>query len=327
MKNAPATLCVVATALLLVSITMAGLPVTTAQGVGVTITISPLDPQSIHVVVSATEPGTASFNATVTVTKPPTTSVTVNMDGETTAGWPVTVQPETLYFPISDSKNVTATVVIPQGTPALEQEQIGVFAIATYPGGSQTADSHAVINIEQYFRGEVESAPAETTASELDVNLTVWNKGNGLDEFTLEIENLSKELEAGFDFDFSTTQTKQLEIQEFEVITLTVTYSGDERPKDHTFSVRVISDYAKSSGTKPDTWEYQVNVTFKKKTSNGGNGNGNGNNGGGISLDQNTVLLLVVFMILVVIVIVAMVSSKKKKKKRSRRRRRADEEE
>jgi len=161
-----------------------------------TLQISTMNPQSREVVVSPSSIGSASFSATVSVTKPPAVGIVmVQLDGSTSTGWPTVVSPQSVPFTAPGDLQITITVVVPQATPTSSIGKVTVSGLATYPGGSAAGQTSATITIVQYFRIQpqaqqsfVQIGPGGRAVMALDL----YNRGNGLDTITIEFTNIKE---------------------------------------------------------------------------------------------------------------------------------------
>ncbi len=141
--------------------------------------------------------GHASFETEITVTKPvgPPMRVTITVSIDT--GWPAVVSPGAVPFPgAGGNQKVTVAVVVPQATPASSVGVVCVNAIGIFGGQAYSANSCAQVLVKQYFRMTPESQQAflQTAPGQVNVlSLKIYNQGNGLDTFSVDLEN-SKEL-------------------------------------------------------------------------------------------------------------------------------------
>jgi hypothetical protein len=155
-----------------------------------------MNPQSREVVVTPSSIGSASFSATVTVSKPPAVgTVMVTLDGSTSTGWPTVVSPQSIPFTAPNSVQITITVVVPQATPTSSIGKVIVSGLATYPGGSVSGTSSATVTIVQYFRIQPQAQMSFVTVppgGQAVMSLDLYNRGNGLDSIVIEISNIKE---------------------------------------------------------------------------------------------------------------------------------------
>jgi hypothetical protein len=196
MTNGTRLPAIVMTVLMISTMFLAFVPYTAAQSIHLkpTLTISTMNPQSREVVVTPSSIGSASFSATVTVSKPPAVgTVMVTLDGSTSTGWPTVVSPQSIPFTTPNSIQFTITVVVPQATPTSSIGKVIVSGLATYPGGSVAGTSSATVTVVQYFRIQPQAQLSFVTISpggQAVMALDLYNRGNGLDSIVIDITNI-----------------------------------------------------------------------------------------------------------------------------------------
>lgn len=188
---------VLMTALMLSTLVIALAPNAAAQvHIKPTLTISSLNPQSRDVVVTPSSIGSASFSATVSVTKPPAVgTVMVQVDGTTSTGWTTVVSPQSIPFTSPGDIQISVTVVVPQATPTSSIGKVIISGLATYPGGNAAAQTSATVTVVQYFRIQPQAQQSFVTVTpggQAVLVLDLYNRGNGLDTIVIEITNLKE---------------------------------------------------------------------------------------------------------------------------------------
>lgn len=211
-----------------------------------TLTISPLDPQSAQANVTAKDGATVTYTGTVTVTKPPVGTVTVYLDGETSSGYLMTVEPSTIPFTSPGTVAFTAVVMVPQGASANGTTKVMVAGIASYPGGSRSAYSTATLEIGQYFDMELLVIPVKKTGNPQEFNIVIRNTGNGNDTFSLSFPD-TKDLENdGFDLSVSNHRSEELMPNGNGTIKVKIGYGVSTPSGKRSIKVRVTSDSSKA---------------------------------------------------------------------------------
>jgi len=198
MTNGTRLPAIVMTVLMITTMFLAVMPNTSAQSIHLkpTLTISTMNPQSREVMVTPSSIGSASFSATVTVSKPPAVgTVMVTLDGSTSTGWPTVVSPQSIPFTAPGNVQITITVVVPQATPTSSIGKTIVSGLATYPGGSAPGTSSATVTVVQYFRIQPQAQMSFVTlppGGQAVMSLDLYNRGNGLDSIVIEIQNIKE---------------------------------------------------------------------------------------------------------------------------------------
>lgn len=216
---------------------------------GPAIYISTLNPSNAHVSVTADSVGHVTFHANVTVDKPPLIgTVMVNLDGKTNTGWTTVVSPQSIPFTSSSTVEITISVVVPQATPIDEIGRTEVHGLATYPGGSKSATSTGTIVVDQYFGCALNATPRLGTGNPQVFKIEVFNKGNGLDSFSLSVLAREALSQAGLSFYFYAITTEKIPMDENQTVKIRVSYDANAAPGKKDFYVRAISDGSKNVG-------------------------------------------------------------------------------
>ena len=220
-------------------------PVSAQGPTVITLTLSAMNPQSHEVVVTPSSIGEARFNLTATVEMPSIIPMTVmvTLDGSTSTGWPTIVSPQTIPFSNSGTVHLNVTVVVPQATPASAIGKVIVSGQATFPGGSKSATSSAMVTVHQYYRLQLTAnyESVTTTNDTLSMVLNIYNRGNGLDQFDIELTNSDALKEKGLTVVFNLTRTFSVPQDEYCSILITVSYDGSNRPIKESLNILVTS--------------------------------------------------------------------------------------
>jgi hypothetical protein len=240
-------------------------PAQVEAGFKPTLTLSPMAPSSYEVNVTPSSIGSANFSFYVNVTKTASVgTVMVTLDGSTSTGWPTLVSPGSIAFTSSGSVQANVTVTVPQASPASSIGKVQVEALGTYPGGSVVAQTSATVTLAQYFRWNLVTQKHETNSTNLGLSMDVYNRGNGLDVFEVNIINLKELLGSGFEFDTGTITTPIIVQDEYYEVVFNVTATGSipQTRFFHEAQVRVTSLEAQNSGWTPTYTEYNVVLVF-----------------------------------------------------------------
>jgi hypothetical protein len=226
-------------------------------------------------------------------------TVQVNASAET---WLVTVSPEEFTVPQGQttySETINLDIRVPPKASAEHAVEMKVFANTTTTIGIEYADTASTnITVEQFYGLRLTSNG--TTAVEQGNNLTsrmrITNTGNGIDNFTITMNNeatlTSKGLEVEFvdsvhDVGRDRTVSVKLNIQ--------AASTAEIGTSEALFTVTSEGDRTKSK-------LYMVTITVQKGDNGNGNGNGNGNDGTGeedSGLSTNMMIGIVIVIIII----------------------------
>jgi len=211
--------------------------------------------------------------ATITVENLPLGG-TVNVDASTNSDWMVTVSPTEFEVPQGTSateERINMDIRVPAGASAVKAIELTVFANVTNALGIEYfGEGFVNITVEQYYG--VRTSANGTMAVEQGKNLThtmrVTNSGNGVDNFTVQLNNeatlATKGLELAYD-------EAAFEAGKDRMVAIKITVSADDTAEVGTvealFTVR-----SKGDNSKSDT--YRLTITIRKSSSGGNGGNG-----------------------------------------------------
>ena len=153
-----------------------------------------LFPSQLRATVTQSQLGAVTFGGNVTVDKMNYLErVTVTLQAVVNTGWPVVISPTTIAFIAPRTEKFSVTVIVPPAQSSLITGSVIVTGTARVPGLSPiVSQATAVVTVAQYFklRIEAEAPLREVKPGEITFNVVnVYNDGNGLDTFELEIEN------------------------------------------------------------------------------------------------------------------------------------------
>jgi hypothetical protein len=215
-----------------------------------TVTVSLIDTvKTAH--VGPGSDGTVEFNGTVTVSMNPATSVVVSLSAEDTWG-SAEVSPSEMLFSKSGEQSFTVKV---DARPRESTQTTGTVTVTgrwrLYPGtlgGSAEPPEGATgrINIAQFYKFTLKSPKAfiETSLdSEVEFTLIIQNRGNGIDVFSIGINNMDKMDEKDITVSLSQVTAQILENPTEHSIELRVTIPKDSKCIGyHTIKAGVTSE-------------------------------------------------------------------------------------
>jgi hypothetical protein len=233
------------------------LPIT-AQGVH-SVELSDLDPQEGEVEVLWGKMGHATLTGSVTVEKPPTGAVEVNLVPYCSKAWTVMVYPDFMKFENAGTKHFTVNVDVSLYSMAHEQADIEVVAHAKFPDTTTQEDqTTATLKVKPIYAVYVSSDPEIGTRNPQKFKLIITNMGNGPDSFTLTTANQDYLEENGFTLIFGTRTTKEMIPREWDQITLEVSYKSTTKWGEHTIKLNANSIAAEMEGSLPSSTTFEI---------------------------------------------------------------------
>ena len=153
-----------------------------------------LFPSQLRATVTQSQLGAVTFSGNATVEKMPYLErVSVTLQAVVNTGWPVVISPQTMVFVQSGTQKFHLTVIVPPATSSLVSGSVIVTGTAKVTGLAPiVATAGGVVTVAQYYklRIEAESPLREVKPGDITFNVVnIYNDGNGLDTFELEIEN------------------------------------------------------------------------------------------------------------------------------------------
>jgi hypothetical protein len=145
------------------------------------------------------EHGTVLFPGTVTGQLPAGSSfqdIIVDLVGSTDLDWSVTINPSQIQLNPGNVEKFTAQVTAPPGTSSSIVETLTVSGRARAFPGTLTvsiAPITGTIRIEQYYQFSLSSNEPicnSTIGEKVELNLDIYNSGNGEDTFSINVVNL-----------------------------------------------------------------------------------------------------------------------------------------
>lgn len=276
--------------------------IVTADGpraVGVTLTITPMNPASTTADVTATSPASATFTATVTVDKPPLIgTVMVSLDASVSTGWPAAVSPQSIPFTSPSSVQVTVTVTVPAQSPSSLVGAVRLNGVATYPGGSKSAGSSATVLVGQYYMCKLNATPTTGSGNPQTYDVRITNDGNGNDSFEITTTEQNAVSKAGLTVTMEKTKTGNLPAGQSETIHVKVSYGSSTSTGKHQINVHVVSVGSNTGSNETATADLPLTIDVQPWSGQGG-----------------ITIGIVAAMIIVVVIVVVFLAMKKGKLK------------
>ena len=241
--------------------------------------------------------------ATVTVENIPL-GATINVNASTNSGWRVTVSPAEFEVPqgtISHEERINLDIRVPGGASAENPVELSVFANTTNALGFEFfGEGFVNITVEQYYG--VRTSANGTMAVEQGKNLThqirVTNSGNGMDNFTVQLNNEATLASKGLELEY---EDAVYEAGKDRMVPIKVVVSAADTAVVGTvealFTVR-----SKGDNSKFDT--YKLTITVRKSTSGGNGGNGDPTDGDEETSNRGLYIAGAILVVILVLIIV-----------------------
>lgn len=172
-----------------------------------------LEPSSQTAVVSESAQGSVQFTGTIRIDKLPVERIVVTLTASVDTGWAAQCTPSSMVFTSTQPQSFSATVVVP---PACDSTIIGtlkVDAIATGGGFRVPATAQAIVTVKPYFRLMLESDNPYREiwpGSQTMFTFKLWNMGNAIDSYDIEITNLKDLADRGWTVTLSSTSVSKI---------------------------------------------------------------------------------------------------------------------
>jgi len=191
-----------------------------------------LTPPQQEAQVSESMKGTLTFDGKVKVDKLPVERIVVSLTPSVDQGWPCSVSPSTIVITDTQDHTFGVTVVVPENSLSANSGVIKVDATGRGGGFTVTGTSQAIITVRPYYRVMIESdTPYReiSPGSQAFFSIKIWNYGNAVDTFELEIVNLKDLVNDKWTVTLSTTQVPRIPVAEYRVVKITA-----QSPRDWT---------------------------------------------------------------------------------------------
>lgn len=233
-----------------------GPPVSAAPGISA---IVDLDPAQQEAEVTQSHMGEANFSGSVMVDQPAPLSSQVTISGSVTTGWPIEISPQSFQITGPTTVTFTVVVIVPPATNALLAGTMRVTASVKAPMMSPVeVETSAVVTVGQYHKVRIE---ADDYTLEMDrgeskdVQLTIYNDGNGPDTFSISLVDVPSGLTAVLG------QIKMtIPPDEFQTLVLRVETKRGAEGGVHTLLIRVDCDQVEDDVSYRKECPIQVSV-------------------------------------------------------------------
>ncbi len=241
--------------------------------------------------------------ATITVENLPLGG-TVSVNANTNSGWMISVSPTEFDVPQGTSateERINMDIRVPAGASAEKAIELSLFANVTNALGFEYyGEGFVNITVEQYYG--VRTSANGTMAVEQGKNLThtmrVTNSGNGIDNFTVQLNNEATLATKGLELEYDEAA---FEAGKDRMVPIKVTVSAADTAEvgsvEALFTVR-----SKGDNSKSDT--YKLIIAIRKSSSGGNGGNGDPPNGEDETGNRGLYIaggILVVILVLIIV--------------------------
>jgi len=212
-----------------------------------------LSPNIQDVIVTESLKGTLSFDGKVKVDKLPVERIVVTLTPSVDQGWPCSCSPSTIVITDTADHTFGVSVVVPENWLSANSGTLKIDASGRGGGFVVTANSQAIINVKPFYRVMIESdTPYReiSPGSQAFFSFKVWNYGNAVDTFELEIVNLKDLVNDHWTVTLSTTQVPRIPVAEYRVVKITAQSPRDWtiwKSKPSIVTVRAISVNARDA--------------------------------------------------------------------------------
>jgi len=222
-----------------------------------------LDYSTAEAVVSPSEKGTAVFTGNVTVDAIRGERIVVGLTSWVSAGWQSSCIPSSLVINDNDPHPFVVNVTVP------ENERAAVIGNLTIEGQSRgggivtTANVTATITVKPYYRVMIDkegSALREVPpGGKAEFTLKVWNVGNAIDSYSLELTNNKELRDKGWDISINVTLTPKLDVGRFQLFMLTAKAPSDLAPyKNEPTGIDIKASSTETGGTVSQSIQVRV---------------------------------------------------------------------
>jgi hypothetical protein len=212
--------------------------------------------------------GVVEFDGVVNVTRPPGTRVVVSLTAEDTWGSAV-ASPSSILFSNDGQQGFEVKIRAPSKESCESVGEVKVFGKWTlYPGGlSGPAEPQegapGTIYIAQYYKYTLSGSKTfiETTpGAEEEFDLTIENRGNGEDSFSVSIINSDELSKKDIQVKLSVSQVELDEKQNMPIKVDVELPSGAKVIDYHSIRVQVVSNNGMQEGLPPQSFTFVIRV-------------------------------------------------------------------
>jgi hypothetical protein len=225
--------------------------------------------------VGPDDTGESQFNGVVSVAMDQAKRVIVNLSAEDTWNSAI-ISPNTLEFSSNGDKQFVVKVYAALGSNFTEPGLLTVYGNWTgSPGnfsGKANPEQGAVgrIDINQFHNFSLSSPKTNfesTQGSQIVCTLVIYNLGNFMDTFSLDIKNYEELSKKNIEVVLTQSNIEILQKPANESLDIQVTIPNDAKIGEHDIKVKVVSDKGVREGIPEQVFTFKVKVTKGKGTS------------------------------------------------------------
>ncbi|MEW5759844.1 MAG: choice-of-anchor T family protein [Candidatus Thermoplasmatota archaeon] len=185
-----------------------------------------LEPASQTSEPTPSVPGTAEYTGKVQIDKLPVERVVVSLTATVgnIGGASAIVTPSSIVITTLQPYAFKVAVTVPQASNALMIGTVTVDAKGQGGGQIKTATTAAEVRVKQYFRLSITSdSPYKeiSPGSQVFYSFKVWNSGNGMDRYVVNVHNQKELTEKGWVISLGATVTQDVNPNEYVEVRLT----------------------------------------------------------------------------------------------------------
>ena len=213
-----------------------------------------LAPTQLTARVTNSQNGPVMFGGNATVEKLSGSIERVTVSLQASCIWPSIISPSTMVFTVSNRPQpFTVTVVVPPKTSSLEVGTLIVSGTAKAPGiAIVTASANAVVTVDQFYKLSIGSDTPlrEVGPGDITYNtINIYNEGNGLDSFELEVFNAKELIKKNFNVIIERTS---IDVKQDEYAQIKITIQTPQKwrvyaKEIHLVTIKVTSAEARNS--------------------------------------------------------------------------------
>jgi hypothetical protein len=163
-----------------------------------------LSPSNQEATVTPDKPGSALFEGTIDMGIGGWPQATVYLTARVDTGWVVSIAPTSMVFTQDERRTFNVSVLVPEASPASKPGSLKVECRMQASGiinTSTTMVSQAIVTVKPYYRISVEMNESErnvTLGGQAAFVVRIWNLGNSVDSFKVDVDNREELENAGW---------------------------------------------------------------------------------------------------------------------------------
>lgn len=222
-----------------------------------------LDYDTAEADVGSSEKGTAVFTGNVTVDAIRGERIAVDLISSVSAGWVSATTPHEMVINDNDPHPFVVEVTVPENQPSDVVGNLTIEGRAKGGGIVTTANVTATVTVKPYYRVMIDkegSALKEVPpGGKAEFILQVWNVGNAMDSYSLEVINNKELRDKGWDISINVTLTPKLDIGRVQLVMLTAKAPSDLAPyKNEPTGIDFKASSTESGGTVSQSIQVRV---------------------------------------------------------------------